>query len=115
MGPACGGGWDSSGWSQARVDSSGWSPLAPGVDWVDSPGRSPLSVPGPEDDEEGPLAPLFSPDGFEQFVKNLQSKPLRETIGHTPVQVAFGALTGVVIGVIVGLNSKIEHSSIFKA
>ena len=56
---------------------------------------------------------LFSADGFEQFIKNIQNQPLREHIGHTPVQVCFGGLTGLVIGLVVGLNSQIEHRGLF--
>ena len=68
-----------------------------------------------EDDEEAmtPKSPLFSADGFEQFIKNIQNQPLREHIGHTPVQVCFGGLTGLVIGLVVGLNSQIEHRGLF--
>jgi uncharacterized protein len=66
-------------------------------------------------DEEAttPKSPLFSADGFDQFIKNIQ--PLREHIGHTPVQVCFGGLTGLVIGLAVGLNAQIEHGGLFKA
>jgi len=43
-------------------------------------------------------------EGFEAFVRRLQSSPLREHIGHTPVQVVAGAVTGVVIGVVIGFS-----------
>jgi len=68
-------------------------------------------------DEEAttPKSPLFSADGFDQFIKNIQNQPLREHIGHTPVQVCFGGLTGLVIGLAVGLNAQIEHGGLFKA
>ena len=66
-----------------------------------------------DEDEEAPKSPLFSADGFDQFIKNIQNQPLREHIGHTPVQVCFGGLTGLVIGLVVGLNSQIEHRGLF--
>ena len=67
------------------------------------------------EDEETPTpkSPLFSADGFDQFIKNIQNQPLREHIGHTPVQVCFGGLTGLVIGLVVGLNAQIEHRGLF--
>jgi len=34
----------------------------------------------------------------------LQERPLREHIGHTPVQVVAGAVTGVVIGVVISVS-----------
>ncbi|ABO96564.1 predicted protein, partial [Ostreococcus lucimarinus CCE9901] len=33
-------------------------------------------------------------EGFDAFVGRLQERPLREHIGHTPVQVVAGAVTG---------------------
>ena len=49
------------------------------------------------EDEEAPTpkSPLFSADGFDQFIKNIQNQPLREHIGHTPVQVCFRRVDGV--------------------
>jgi len=43
-------------------------------------------------------------EGFDAFVRRLQEKPLREHIGHTPVQVVAGAVTGVVIGLSISIS-----------
>lgn len=43
-------------------------------------------------------------EGFDAFVRRLQERPLREHIGHTPVQVVAGAVTGVVIGVVISVS-----------
>lgn len=43
-------------------------------------------------------------EGFDAFVRRLQDKPLREHIGHTPVQVVAGAVTGVVIGLSISIS-----------
>jgi hypothetical protein len=36
--------------------------------------------------------------GFQDFLTALQERPLREHIGHTPVQVLAGGVLGVVVG-----------------
>lgn len=36
--------------------------------------------------------------GFQDFLDQIQARPLREHIGHTPVQVLAGAILGVVVG-----------------
>ena len=36
--------------------------------------------------------------GFQDFLAALQERPLREHIGHTPVQVLAGGVLGVVVG-----------------
>lgn len=36
--------------------------------------------------------------GFQDFLAALQERPLREHIGHTPVQVMAGGVLGVVVG-----------------
>ena len=36
--------------------------------------------------------------GFQDFLTALQDRPLREHIGHTPVQVLAGGVLGVVVG-----------------
>jgi acid phosphatase family membrane protein YuiD len=43
-------------------------------------------------------------EGFDAFVGRLQERPLREHIGHTPVQVVAGAVTGIVIGIAVSFS-----------
>ena len=37
-------------------------------------------------------------------MNKIQERPLREHIGHTPVQVLAGAVTGIVIGVSVSFS-----------
>lgn len=36
--------------------------------------------------------------GFQDFLAALQSRPLKEHIGHTPVQVLAGGVLGIVVG-----------------
>ena len=45
------------------------------------------------DDEAEPIQ-----QGFQDFLAALQERPLREHIGHTPVQVLAGGVLGVVVG-----------------
>ena len=49
---------------------------------------------GPSIDE---VAETFQ-QGFQDFLAALQERPLREHIGHTPVQVLAGGVLGVVVG-----------------
>jgi acid phosphatase family membrane protein YuiD len=56
-----------------------------------------------EQGEESLTDTLFD-EGFDAFVRRLQERPLREHIGHTPVQVVAGAVTGIVIGVVVSFS-----------
>jgi len=59
-------------------------------------------------DDEGQggdsLTETLFDEGFDAFVRRLQERPLREHIGHTPVQVVAGAVTGVVIGVVISVS-----------
>ena len=45
----------------------------------------------------GEVAETFQ-QGFQDFLAALQERPLREHIGHTPVQVLAGGVLGVVVG-----------------
>ena len=58
------------------------------------------------DDGQGAdsLTETLFDEGFDAFVRRLQERPLREHIGHTPVQVVAGAVTGVVIGVVISVS-----------
>ena len=58
------------------------------------------------DDGQGvdSLTETLFDEGFDAFVRRLQERPLREHIGHTPVQVVAGAVTGVVIGVVISVS-----------
>lgn len=53
---------------------------------------------------EGTLADALFDEGFDAFLNKIQERPLREHIGHTPVQVLAGAVTGIVIGVSVSFS-----------
>ena len=52
----------------------------------------------------GHLTDTLFDEGFDAFVGRLQERPLREHIGHTPVQVVAGAVTGIVIGIAVSFS-----------
>ncbi len=42
------------------------------------------------------------PDNIEKFKFEFHQKKLKELVGHTPLQVMFGAITGIVVAIIVG-------------
>ena len=46
--------------------------------------------------------------GFQDFLAALQERPLREHIGHTPVQVLAGGVLGVVVGTAYALALRTE-------
>jgi|TARA_B110000977_G_scaffold187652_1_gene255003 hypothetical protein len=48
--------------------------------------------------------------GFQDFLTALQERPLREHIGHTPVQVLAGGVLGVVVGTAYALALKATES-----
>lgn len=59
---------------------------------------------GPSIDE---VAETFQ-QGFQDFLAALQERPLREHIGHTPVQVLAGGVLGVVVGTAYALALRTE-------
>ena len=63
------------------------------------------------DGGDGTLTDTLFDEGFDAFVRKLQERPLREHIGHTPVQVLAGAVTGVVIGLSVSYSMVLETGS----
>ena len=83
-----GGGYQSGGNETARDASE-----AAAADERDARARDDDALLGGIDD----VAETFQ-QGFQDFLAALQERPLREHIGHTPVQVLAGGVLGVVVG-----------------
>jgi len=66
---------------------------------------------GDVSDGDDTLTGTLFDEGFDAFVRKLQERPLREHIGHTPVQVLAGAVTGVVIGLSVSYSMVLSSGS----
>lgn len=65
---------------------------------------------GPSIDE---VAETFQ-QGFQDFLAALQERPLREHIGHTPVQVLAGGVLGVVVGTAYALALRAAEAGTHK-
>ena len=52
--------------------------------------------------------------GFQDFLAALQERPLREHIGHTPVQVLAGGVLGVVVGTAYALALRAAEAGTHK-
>ena len=93
-----GGGYQSGGNETARDASE-----AAAADERDARARDDDALLGGIDD----VAETFQ-QGFQDFLAALQERPLREHIGHTPVQVLAGGVLGVVVGTAYALALRDE-------
>lgn len=80
------------------------------TDSRDAPSRDDDALLGPSIDE---VAETFQ-QGFQDFLAALQERPLREHIGHTPVQVLAGGVLGVVVGTAYALALRAAEAGTHK-